>query len=115
MAWRAGLGLNPLDVTEPADVAWLEALVWPEHHHRRDRLRAAAKHSTGPPAAPRCLRTGASSLLADVTELWLRRRGVDDVEVVVEWWVGGGDVAHPFWSDPAEPAAVGGLDKPAAW
>jgi hypothetical protein len=41
VAWRAGLDLNPLDVTDPADVAWLEALIWPEHTHRRARLRAA--------------------------------------------------------------------------
>lgn len=49
VAWRAGLDLNPLDVTEPADVAWLEALIWPEHHHRRDRLRAAAAIAAADP------------------------------------------------------------------
>jgi hypothetical protein len=42
VVWRAGLDLNPLDVTDPADVAWLDALIWPEHAHRRARLRAAA-------------------------------------------------------------------------
>ncbi|MBX7268346.1 DUF2332 domain-containing protein [Micromonospora sp. Llam7] len=42
VVWRAGLDLNPLDVTDPADVAWLDALIWPEHEHRRARLRAAA-------------------------------------------------------------------------
>ncbi|MET7967366.1 DUF2332 domain-containing protein [Micromonospora sp. NPDC005305] len=42
VVWRAGLDLNPLDVTDPADVAWLDALIWPEHGHRRERLRAAA-------------------------------------------------------------------------
>ncbi|HLL67345.1 MAG TPA: DUF2332 domain-containing protein [Micromonosporaceae bacterium] len=42
VVWRTGLDLNPLDVTDPADVSWLEALIWPEHRHRRDRLRAAA-------------------------------------------------------------------------
>jgi len=41
VVWRAGIDLNPLDVTDPADVAWLEALIWPEHTHRRERLRAA--------------------------------------------------------------------------
>ena len=41
VVWRAGIDLNPLDVTDPADVAWLEALIWPEHAHRRERLRAA--------------------------------------------------------------------------
>ncbi|WP_412747501.1 DUF2332 domain-containing protein [Krasilnikovia sp. M28-CT-15] len=42
VVWRAGLDLNPLDVTDPADLAWLDALIWPEHDHRRARLRAAA-------------------------------------------------------------------------
>lgn len=41
VVWRAGLDLNPLDVTDPADVGWLDALIWPEHAHRRARLRAA--------------------------------------------------------------------------
>jgi hypothetical protein len=42
VVWRAGLDLNPLRVTDPADVAWLDALIWPEQHHRRERLRGAA-------------------------------------------------------------------------
>ncbi|WP_112620037.1 DUF2332 family protein, partial [Micromonospora saelicesensis] len=42
VVWRAGLDLNPLDVTDPDDVSWLDALIWPEHAHRRARLRAAA-------------------------------------------------------------------------
>jgi hypothetical protein len=42
VVWRAGLDWNPLDVTYPDDVAWLDALIWPEHEHRRTRLRAAA-------------------------------------------------------------------------
>lgn len=42
VVWRAGLDLNPLDVTDPVDLAWLDALIWPEHTHRRARLRAAA-------------------------------------------------------------------------
>jgi uncharacterized protein DUF2332 len=29
VAWRAGLDLNPLDVTDADDVRWLECLVWP--------------------------------------------------------------------------------------
>ncbi|WP_408635623.1 DUF2332 domain-containing protein [Phytohabitans suffuscus] len=49
VTWRAGLDLHPLDVTDPADVAWLEALIWPEHHHRRDRLRAAAAIAAADP------------------------------------------------------------------
>jgi hypothetical protein len=49
VVWRAGLDLNPLDVTNPADVAWLEALIWPEHTHRRARLRAAAAIAAADP------------------------------------------------------------------
>ena len=49
MVWRAGLDLNPLDVTDPADVAWLDALIWPEHAHRRARLRAAAAVAAADP------------------------------------------------------------------
>jgi hypothetical protein len=49
VVWRAGLDLNPLDVTDPADVAWLDALIWPEHTHRRARLRAAADVAAGEP------------------------------------------------------------------
>ncbi|WP_189667944.1 DUF2332 domain-containing protein [Promicromonospora soli] len=42
VVWRAGIDLNPLDVRDPADLAWLEALVWPEHTDRIETLRAAA-------------------------------------------------------------------------
>jgi hypothetical protein len=49
VVWRAGLDLNPLDVTDPADFAWLEALIWPEHAHRRARLRAAAALAAAEP------------------------------------------------------------------
>jgi len=49
VVWRAGLDLNPLDVTDPADVAWLDALIWPDHTHRRDRLRAAAAIAAADP------------------------------------------------------------------
>ncbi len=39
---REGIDLNPLDVTNPADNDWLEALVWPEQAERLDLVRAAA-------------------------------------------------------------------------
>jgi hypothetical protein len=41
VAWRAGLDLNPLDVTDDDDVRWLECLVWPGEAGRRERLAAA--------------------------------------------------------------------------
>jgi hypothetical protein len=50
VVWRAGIDINPLDVRNPADVAWLDALIWPEDAHRRARLReAAAIAATDPP------------------------------------------------------------------
>ncbi|BCY10347.1 DUF2332 domain-containing protein [Actinoplanes sp. L3-i22] len=49
VVWRAGLDLNPLDVTDPGDVAWLEALIWPEQQHRRDRLRQAIEVARADP------------------------------------------------------------------
>ncbi|MFI6298976.1 DUF2332 domain-containing protein [Nonomuraea sp. NPDC050790] len=41
VAWRAGIDLNPIDITDPEQTRWLEALVWPEQHERLARLRAA--------------------------------------------------------------------------
>jgi hypothetical protein len=41
IAWRAGLDLDPVDLSDADQVAWLEALVWPEQTERLARLRAA--------------------------------------------------------------------------
>ena len=50
VAWRGGIDLNPLDVTDPDAMGWLTTLVWPEHADRRDRLeRAIAVARTDPP------------------------------------------------------------------
>ena len=54
VVWRAGIDLNPLDVTDAADVAWLEALIWPEHDDRRARLREAVQVARQAP--PRLVR-----------------------------------------------------------
>jgi hypothetical protein len=51
IAWRAGLDLNPLDVTRGDDVRWLSCLVWPGESDREARLAAAiaAAHRDPPP------------------------------------------------------------------
>jgi hypothetical protein len=41
IAWRCGIDLDPVDVADTADRAWLETLVWPEQADRLARLRAA--------------------------------------------------------------------------
>lgn len=41
ISWRAGIDLNPLDVTSADDVDWLRTLVWPGEDDRLARLEAA--------------------------------------------------------------------------
>jgi len=62
--WRAGLDLNPLDVTSDDDVRWLSCLVWPGEGDREQRLAAAiASARRDPPVVHR------GDLLTDVTAL----------------------------------------------
>jgi hypothetical protein len=67
IAWRAGLDLNPLDVNDAEQVAWLETLVWPEQNDRRERLRQAiAVARRDPPRVRRGdLRTALPALAAE--------------------------------------------------
>ena len=46
---RAGIDLNPLDVHDQDDMAWLAACIWPEHVDRQERLRAAIEVASGEP------------------------------------------------------------------
>lgn len=41
ITWRAGLDLHPVDPLDPDARRWLQALVWPEHAERAERLEAA--------------------------------------------------------------------------
>ncbi|GAB4008615.1 DUF2332 domain-containing protein [Nocardioides ultimimeridianus] len=41
--WRAGIDLNPLDVTDVEQMDWLVTLVWSEQDDRRERLRQAIR------------------------------------------------------------------------
>jgi hypothetical protein len=41
IVWRRGVDLAPLDLTDPADVGWLRALLPPDRPERRARLDAA--------------------------------------------------------------------------
>lgn len=67
IAWRAGLDLNPLDVTSDDDVRWLSCLVWPGEGDRARRLAAAVDTARrDPPAVYR------GDLLADLPALAAR-------------------------------------------
>lgn len=67
ITWRAGLDLNPLDVTSDDDVRWLSCLVWPGEGDRARRLAAAiASARRDPPAVHR------GDLLTDLPALAAR-------------------------------------------
>jgi hypothetical protein len=74
--WRAGLDLNPLDVTSDDDVHWLECLIWPGETGRQERLRAAVEAARREP--PPVYR---GDLLTDLPELV--SQAPRDVTVVV--------------------------------
>lgn len=76
VVWRAGLDLNPLDAADPDDVAWLQALIWPEHEHRSRRLDLAA-----PVAAAQQVIVHPGDLLTDLPRL--AQQAPDDATLVV--------------------------------
>ncbi|MET3960034.1 hypothetical protein ABIE52_006969 [Rhodococcus sp. OAS809] len=63
---RAGIDLNPLNVSDADDVRWLESLVWPEQEQRRQRLRAAVDIARTNP--PHLIRGDLNSAVADLVE-----------------------------------------------
>ncbi len=64
VAWRAGLDLNPIDITDEDQQGWLQTLIWPEQQARRERLAAAAALVAGDPP-----RLEAGDLFDDVESL----------------------------------------------
>jgi hypothetical protein len=54
IVWRAGLDLNPVDVRDADQCAWLEALIWPGQDQRLANLRAALAVARADP--PRLVR-----------------------------------------------------------
>jgi hypothetical protein len=51
IAWRAGLDLNPLDVTSEDDMRWLSCLLWPGEGDREERLAGAVAAARRDPPA----------------------------------------------------------------
>lgn len=41
VAWRTGVDLNPIDISDDDAVHWLRALIWPDHVDRQERLTSA--------------------------------------------------------------------------
>lgn len=65
-ASRTGIDLSPVDATDPDEAAWLEALVWPEHTDRLERLRAAIAVRREVPV--RMIAGDAATALADAVD-----------------------------------------------
>lgn len=76
VAWRGGIDLNPLDVTDADQMAWLEQLIWPEHEDRRARLRRAIEVARAEP--PQLVR---GDLLTELPGLIEQARGHGTVVV----------------------------------
>ena len=70
IAWRIGLDLNPLDVTNDDDVRWLSCLVWPDEEDRARRLAAAIGSARRSP--PTVIK---GDLLTDLPAVVARRAG----------------------------------------
>ncbi|KAA9153873.1 DUF2332 family protein [Amycolatopsis acidicola] len=67
VVWRAGLDLDPVDVTSADDCAWLDALIWPGEEERRPRLRKALEIAAQepPPVRRGDLRADFASLASE--------------------------------------------------
>lgn len=63
VAWRAGIDINPLDVTDSDDIRWLSCLVWPGEGDRAERLAAAINLARRDP--PRLIRGDLVEQLAE--------------------------------------------------
>ena len=96
IVWRAGLDLNPLDVADRDQMAWLKTLVWPEQTGRRDRLDAAIRIAAAEP--PRLVR---GDLRHDLATLCSQAPG--DATLVVFH-----TAVLAYVTDPAERAAFAG-------
>ncbi len=46
---RRGLELNPIDLEDPAERRWIQALVWPEHAERARAMEEALRHARSVP------------------------------------------------------------------
>jgi hypothetical protein len=68
--WRVGLDLRPIDVKDRGQIAWLEALVWPNEGNRLQLLRASLKVAYHYPlqVVQGDLRTDVRTLVAQMPE-----------------------------------------------
>ena len=107
ITWRAGLDLNPLDVTRDDDVRWLSCLVWPGEGDRAQRLAAVTCSPTCRRWRPRRQRTPPwSSTTPPSCGTWPRTSGNSSPAPSAAWAPPGCPANHPV-SYPARPRHPG--------
>lgn len=141
IVWRGGLDLNPLDATDPDQMAWLQTLVWPEQTERAERLGKALAIAQADPVtiharslldplddvfdgAP----AGAtrvlihSSVLAYIDDQEQRRQVCDRIQTACDVWIcNEATRVLPWIADKAPAAQPHGMfmqavnGKPVAW
>jgi len=123
IAWRGGVDLNPLDVTDPDATAWLATLVWPEQDDRRALLRAAVEIARADPPdlvrgdlleqlpalLDRASRHGAPVVLHSAVVAYLDQ---DDRERFAETMRGHVRAGRCHWVANEAPGIVPGIEPP---
>ena len=66
VAWRMGVDLHPVDITDDDQVRWLRALIFPEHVERHAQMAAAIRIGRARP--PRLVEGDAVELLPELLE-----------------------------------------------
>ncbi|HLJ33397.1 MAG TPA: DUF2332 family protein, partial [Ktedonobacteraceae bacterium] len=64
VASRLGVDLHPIDVRNPEETLWLQALIWPEHEKRRHMLQRAIEIVQKEP--PRLVTGNALDLFSEI-------------------------------------------------
>src|SRR5438309_9349686 len=67
IASRLGVDLNPVDLNNPENVQWLQALVWPEHQKRANQLELATQVASDDP--PQIIRGDALEIMPSLINL----------------------------------------------
>src|SRR5690606_21681158 len=122
VVWGAGIDLSPVDVREPADRAWLEALIWPGEHDRAVRIANAIDIVAADPPlliagdAEERLRAAVASAPADATLVittpgmlvYLPRAARESLigrirATAARWITIDPPALHDGWAPPVEP------------
>jgi hypothetical protein len=128
IVWRAGIDLDPIDVRDAADRAWLESLIWPGEHERSGRIAAAMTIVAADPpllhAGDAIEQLGATAAAAPAGATLVvstpgmlvylpRRRRLELIDRIraldARWITIDAPALHDAWRPPIDPAAFRGF------